>query len=495
MELVLSVDVGTTNIKAGVVDENGKILSFARKEIQLETSSQGMAEHDPEEIFKNFTQVCRKVSKNYRKKIKFLTISSYQLGLIALDKNLKPLTKLITLLDTRPQETFAKLKNKCNYEKIYKNTGCPPFPQYPFSKIFWLKEKKKDVFNRTRYFLSSKDYIIYRLCGEIITEPSISSATQLMNIHKVEWDDYATEILGIEKKQLPQIVPSEKNFCKLPTSTKHLLGLTEDIFLLPGVYDGGALVIGTGGFYNKIATINIGTTAMFRTLSNAPVLDKSNSMRLQTYYLCYGKWITGAGLNNAGNAIEWVRKIFSIKKHSILFSLARKAHNNNDGSKNKLYFLPYFTGERDPRIGSMASGIIYGLRQHHNVGNIILSLLEGIGYSLRTIYDSMAENNIEIKKARIGGSVARNPFFIEIISNILNLPIEIPKCVEPTLIGNAILCLTANGRYPDIYSASGNIKVLRRKEEIKPSKKDVQFYDTCYQRFLNLIEKINMTNL
>jgi gluconokinase len=190
-DLILAVDIGTTNIKAGVIDSEGNMLRMKSKELTIEKDETGKAEHNPEEVFNTFISICREVSQGYEDKISLLVPSSYMFALLPVDKNLRPLTGIITLLDTRSKETFDEVYKVVDFEELYKRTGCPPPFHYPFAKIYWLKKKKKELFDEARYYLYSKSFIISRLINKLYSEASISSATQLMNIHNLEWDPYA----------------------------------------------------------------------------------------------------------------------------------------------------------------------------------------------------------------------------------------------------------------------------------------------------------------
>jgi len=487
-DLILSVDIGTTNIKCGVINDRGNVVSFGEKKQLLLRNKDGTAEHDPEKLYSDFIYLVGKVIKGYEDRIQVISLASYQIGFIVLDRNFLPITNILTLLDTRAQETFLELKNKCNFKKIYQNTGCPPFAHYSFSRIFWLRERKKEIFKKARYFLSSKDYILFRLTGEIITEPSVSSATQIMNIHSVSWDRDVLEFLEIDQKQLPQIVSGEKIFKEINLCTKRKLGFKKNVYVVPGLYDGGALIIGMAGFDEKIGIINIGTSAMFRTSCDKVILDKSDMARLQTYYLCSGKWITGAGLNNAGNILEWLKNNFKIPSYSKLFSMAEeiKKYSYSDN----LFFLPYLTGERNPQLGSSASGVIYGLREYHKLNNIILSLIEGIGYSLKLIEKTLYENGVKIKEIRIGGSITKSVFWMQILSDILNLPIRTSKNKQSSLVGLGILGFVAIKKYSNLQEAIQ--KMVKLKDIIKPYFKNVKNYNKKFISFSKLLNILHI---
>ncbi|PIU52029.1 carbohydrate kinase, partial [Candidatus Desantisbacteria bacterium CG07_land_8_20_14_0_80_39_15] len=205
MDKILVVDIGTTNLKAGIVNEIGKVFSYAEEGIKFYRPEKGAVEHNPEELYSTFKRVCRKAASGFEDDISLIVLSTYLCGFLPVDKHIKPLCGIATILDTRCKNAAEYLNEKYDVQRIYRRTGCPPSFIYALPKIFWLKEKKPKVFSKTRYFLSSKDYIIYRLTGEICTEPSLASATQMFNIHSLDWDDYVLDIAGINRKNLPPV--------------------------------------------------------------------------------------------------------------------------------------------------------------------------------------------------------------------------------------------------------------------------------------------------
>ncbi len=483
MNLVLVVDIGTTNIKAAVIDKEGQFLSFSENELEIERDASGAVEHNPDKLYKNFLRLSQQVLQGFEDKVSALSICSYQFGLLPISKSGKPLMGMMTLLDTRAKEIIDKLKEKYDLRKLYQNTGCPPLFQYPLAKIFWLKERKKEIFKDTSYFLSSpKDYIIYRLLGKPFTEPSIASATQLFNIHTLSWDDYALAGVDIERNKLPSVVPSEQILCELSLRVCKKLGLKRKVFLVPGVYDGGGVALGLGGWSEKSGIINVGTSAMLRVFSSTALLD--STMRLQTYYLCNGKWLTGAGINNAGSVFKWFQENIGIGDYNSLIAQAGKVKACSEG----VFFLPYLTGERDPYIGSSASGVIFGIRGYHTQSHLIRALLEGVAYSLGLIKDSLGKNGVRMKEVRVGGGGAKSILWCRIFADVLNLPVRRFKKMNASLMGGAILTYVAVGVYKGIKEATE--KMVRLEKAISPNSENVKVYKEGFAFYKRLVKHI-----
>ncbi|MGC8977303.1 MAG: gluconokinase [Candidatus Ratteibacteria bacterium] len=486
--LILAVDVGTTNIKAGIINEEGKILRIITKEIEIEKDDKGKAEHNPERLFQDFISICRAVSIGYEKMVSYLVLSSYQFGLLPVDKDFKPLSGIITLLDLRPREIFKELIRKIEVMNFYKRVGSPPLFISPFNKIYWLKKKRKEIFKKARYFLGSKDYLLLRLLGKPYTEPSLSSATQLMNINNLKWDYYSLNTLGIEEKNLPEICSSEEIIGELTKEIRREIGLKRNVYVIPGVYDGGAIGLGIGAFEDTVGIMNIGTTAMLRITYPQPVIDRDKRMRFQAFFLCSNKWFIGGAINNAGIILKWFRdNIFNLS-YDKLSSLAEEVETNN------LYFFPFITGERYPEIGNIASGVLWGLRSFHTRNHMIRAAMEGVAYTLRMAFEALKENGIEMKKLRAGGGGTRSSVWMEIFSSVFNMPIEVTEYDEPGLLGLGLLVLYVTKRFNDLHEATKNVvkisKIYYPKEHLKEKyQKGYEFYKFLLKNFSHAFKK------
>jgi len=263
MGLILSIDLGTTNLKAGVVRKDGEILTLARRQLDVERPTQRAAEHCPRKLMKLLTELCKEVSENYRKEISLISVSTYQFGLILLDRNYEPITGITTLLETRARLTHERFSELFSPVELYERTGCPPFTQYPLARLFYLREREPEVLEKAAHILSAKAYLLFKLTGQLITDPSTDSASQMLNIHTQDWDAPTLETIGLDRSLFPEVVEPHKDAIPLVSELREEIGLSPKVKVLPGVYDAGALVAALGGLEPRVGTANLGTTGFF----------------------------------------------------------------------------------------------------------------------------------------------------------------------------------------------------------------------------------------
>lgn len=477
---ILAVDVGTTNLKAGIVRADGRVLRVVQRELPLMRDESGRAEHDPHGLWDAFREVCRQACEGYGAQTGALVLSAYQLSLLAVDEGGEPLSAIITLLDTRPQQTFPQLLERVDVHHLYRRTGCPPLFHYPLSKIFWLQSTHPDVFARARWLVGVKDYLIHRLTGQWVTEASLGTATQLMNLHTLRWDEYALGVLALEAERLPTPVPAEEVLAELLPAVCAQLGMAPGCRLVPGVYDGGAVAIGIGAMPERTSAINLGTTAMLRAALPQPILDSDPAMRLQTCYLACGRWFPGGAINNAGVTLRWLRDNVL---HIDYETMNREAEAVTDSAG--LFFLPFLSGERNPQIGNSASGVFFGLRGYHGRGHIVRAVMEGVGFALRIVADALQQNGVTPAEVRIGGGGSRSSLWLQTMANILGVPLQVSRVEEPGLVGSAILGYTALGVYPDVVQATQ--AMVQPGRRYVPDARAVEEYQKKYAFFRRLM--------
>jgi gluconokinase len=490
MKYVLVLDVGTTNMKVAIVNEKGDIISQEVKKINLIQSAEGAAEHDPQELWANFLDISKKIITKFEGDISLLIFSGYQFGFLPIDKKGNPLMNMVTLLDTRSQNIMNEVEERFSFEEIYQKTGCPPAFNYTIARILWLKKEKPEIFARTYKFLDIKSFFTFKLTGKYYTEPSLASVTQLLDIKTQKWDEELIKRLGIDKDQLPDLVPGNVIVDTVKKEIAKEMGLEKEVPIMLGVYDGGAMILGMGG-YKKSAVCNLGTTAMFRSAYNEPLLDKIGQYRLQTYALLPGMWAIGGAVNNAGVVLEWFRN--NIANGMSYDQINEEALKVKAGSEGLICF-PFLTGERDPRIGSLSTGSFFGLKTFHKLSHMARSIYEGVGYGLNMIKTALEENDVNLRRLTVGGSGSKSDVWIQILADIFNIPVTKSKTENATLIGESMVAFSQLGVYNDIEQA-GEV-MIKLGKCFEPQTSSVKTYEAYYNFFVQMIQNYrDMYNL
>lgn len=480
MALVIAIDLGSTNLKVGLINEECKLLSLRSGAVTTFSQEPGSAEHHPDEIRNLVLRLIKEVLTGQQaEEVRYIISSTYHFGLVMLDEERSPLTGITLLSDTRSQSTFAEFVQNYADMAVYEKTGCPLISQYVLPRLFFFLKKNPELLTRAKYFLDAKAFLFEWLTGKAVTDYSTAASTQLFNVHDYNWDNRILSSLGLSAEQFPNIEDGTEFSAPLLPEIQHQLGLNREIKVILGVYDGAALGVGLSGLRQGVGLVNVGTTAMLRIPGDKPAFDNSENKRIQAYPFNSNIFLNGGALNNAALPLDWMRRnLFDINPQDI-----RVVPKTNEPP---LISLPYLTGERDSKTGPFASGVFFGIRRNHTREDFAQSVLEGVAYSMRYLYDALKENNLLMKEIRMGGGGVNIKAWPQIFADVLGVPVVISSGKELGLIGNAMIALTAGGHFGGLEEAA---KVVSGNGmSIEPNQSSTKIHDKNYAFFKKLRE-------
>lgn len=478
--MILAIDVGTTNLKAAVLDASGSAVAHTQRELPLSGSEPGAAEHGALNFRALLVEACREVISRSPDAIKLVVLSSYQMGLMIADQNLAPKTGMLTLVDTRARGSMAELRERFPPEEIYRRAGSPPFLQAPLAKLFYLRNARPELFADGAMVLDSKSYLLSILCGAAVTDTGIASATEFYDIHRLQWNRELLGQLGVAAESLPEVVDGTKHRLPMLDTIADELGLPRAVPVLTGVYDGGAVGIGLGAMQSGIAVSNVGTSGMMRALFSSAALDPTPAMRTQAYVLMPGGYFIGAALNNAALTLRWLKERVFGRDYQELTAALETTPPGADG----LLFLPYLSGEREWKRGETMSAGFFGLREAHGAAHMIRAVYEGVVFSFCEVMHTLRENGITVDALRLGGGGARITPWVQIFADVLGVPIRVSNSKDDALMGNAILGMTALGEFRSLNEASQ--AMLSLGSAIEPRSALRAVYQDAYGKFARM---------
>lgn len=486
---LLSVDIGTSATKAVLFNQMLEVVSIARRQYPIHNPHRGWSEQDPEEIVEAVVQAIRQSIENLpgRDKVSVISFSSQQYSLMAVNSNGRPLTNSLTWSDTRSAEIAEKFRKSPQADEIYAKTACPIDAIYPLSKIGWLQEHQE--FETGTRFISIKEYVLFRLTGHLIVDWSTASATGMFNIHKNQWDQAALGLLGITSANLSELV-SPRTI--LPGIKKEFLtatGLAIGTPLVIGGGDGPLANLGVGATRPDILAINVGTSAAARCAITKPKVDPKG--RLWTYVADEGLWVLGGIVSSGGLVYRWWIENSSpceAKSESDQLLPAgmeaadRQAAATPPGSEG-LLFIPYLGGEQCPNWHPHTRGSFFGLDFRHQRGHMTRAVLEGITRSLYRVAEQIQGMlGHPFREIRVTGGLTQSPVWLQVAADMFGVPVVVPKSIEGSARGAAILGGLALGFWsaPDQVNESFEADGL-----IAPRPEVHEFYEAQYGLFLN----------
>ena len=453
---ILSIDQGTTSTRSILFDLKGKPVFVSQKEFKQYYPKDGWVEHNPEEIWVTTKKVIKEIiNKNKKIKGNILTIgitNQRETTLLWDSKTGKCIYNAIVWQDRRTTNLCNKLKKKGLENLIKSRTGLLLDPYFSATKIKWIIENiplAKKLLKKDRLLFGTIDtYLIWKLTkGKIhATDSTNASRTMLFNIKKNCWDKKILKLLKIPESILPNVKNSADNFGFTDKS------ITKKSYPINGVIgDQQAATVGQSCFQKGSTKITFGTGAFIIMNTGNNKINSKNKLLSTICYRINNRttFALEGSIFIAGASVQWLRdKLKIIKSAKITEKISKKQINNNN-----VYLVPAFTGLGAPYWKPNVRGILTGLTRDTGRNEIIRATLESVAYQTSDLLNAMKKDGLKPSVIKVDGGMANNYWFIQFLTDILNIKVLKPKVYETTSLGAAVMA----GYYIGVYKSLSDI--------------------------------------
>ncbi len=422
---------------------------MVKNERTVEITEDGGAEINANEAFAQVVQAIDDVFNKCNAEIgetEYVAASCFWHSLIGIDENGEPTTPVFTWAETRPADFVQKLRDDLSEKEIHNRTGARFHSSYWTAKLLWLRNEKKEIFEKTAKWLSFSDYVALKIFGEGKTSISMASGTGIFDIRKNVWDEELLEYLKIKHENLPEIVEKDEETFQLNEEYSKRWGKLKNAKWFPAIGDGAANNIGANCLKKEKAALMIGTSGAMRVAFEGEIPEKIPS-GLWCYRIDRKRVIIGGALSDGGGLYYWLKKNFRLKKNDDKTE-AKIAKRMPDG--HGITFLPFLAGERSTGYHENASGAVLGLKSAHDKIDIVQAALEAVAYRFAEIYDQLNEVG-EIKEIiASGGALRESPVWTQIICDVFGQNMNLPDTHEASSRGAILLALETAGKIKEI---------------------------------------------
>lgn len=447
---IVALDQGTTSSRAVVMDHDANIVSVSQREFEQIYPRPGWVEHDPMEIWASqsstLVEVLAKADIS-SDEIAAIGITNQRETAIVWERETgKPIYNAIVWQCRRTAEICEQLKRDGMEEYIRKATGLVVDPYFSGTKVKWILDHVEGARERAKrgelLFGTVDTWLIWKMTqGRVhVTDYTNASRTMLFNIHELDWDDKMLDALDIPRAMLPEVRKSSEVYGQTNIGGKGgtripIAGIAGDqqaaLFGQLCVKEGMAKnTYGTGCFM----LMNTGDKPVFS--ENGLVTTIAWGLNGQVTYALEGSIFV------AGAAIQWLRdEMRLIDSSPDSEYMATKVPDTNG-----CYVVPAFTGLGAPHWDQYARGIIVGLTRGVNKYHIIRATLDSLCYQTNDVLRAMeADSGIRLAALKVDGGACANNYLMQTQADIINAPVQRPRCVETTAMGAAYLAGLAVG--------------------------------------------------
>lgn len=479
--MYIGIDLGTSSIKALLVDVNGNILNEASKTYPLYLTKDNWSEQNPEDWYEAALEVLKKVTENH-KDINAISFSGQMHGMVLLDKNDEVIRPAILWNDQRTSEEVDYLNEVIGKEKLLKYTGNIAVTGFTAPKILWMYNNEKENFDKIAKIMLPKDYLIYKFSNIFATDYSDASGTLYFDVEKKTYSKEMLKILNIDESKLPKAYDSFHVVGYLNDEIKALCQLNGNIKIAPGGGDQAIGAVGTGVVSDGEINISLGTSGVVFAASKNYFVDEKSYMH--SFAHANGFYhIMGVTLSAAGS-LQWWRDNFSPDiKFSQIFDDVKETE-----IEDSLIFLPYLTGERSPINDPYAQSAFIGAKMTHKKKHFSRAVVEGITFSLRQCFDLIKALGVSPNRIKLTGGGAREPFWAQMIADIFNSNIETIKAQEGPAYGAAIIAMVSDNVFDSVETACE--KLIQTDKTYIPNAQNTKLYEQKYLKYLDLYPRL-----
>lgn len=458
MKYLIGLDIGTTAVKAMIVDIHGNVVVKSSKAYNLIFPHAGWVEQDPEEMWQAVVSAIETLLTLFhgdRKDILSLSLSTQRDTLICVDANNQPVRNAITWMDSRSTAECAELSSLFGANRVYDITGVGVSTIWTFAFILWMRAHEPENFARTACFGLVHDFIMCRLgAQEHYLDVSNACQTMLYDYRSNVWSQELMTYGGLSEDKLPHLVAPGISIGTIDPTLAQRWQLSTDLRLISGGGDQQCAALGSGAVQAGDVEIGIGTAANLLALSDVSISDPLQRM------ICHraaiqDKFVLEGAMLAMGRMIEWMRA--EIFPYANLIEIDALINEQSKPGAAGLIALPHFEGAACPYWNSQATGALLGLRLSTSKADIARALMESTGFEIKKSLDLLNEFGIHPSSLRISGGASRSAVWMQLLADILEVDVEIPAESDCAALGAALLAGLGCQIFTDIADAAKSL--------------------------------------
>ncbi len=419
----LGVDVGTGGSRAILLDSSGEeaaAVSVAHEEMMMEQPL--WAEQRPENWADAAFQAIRGALARAGitgHQVRGVGLSGQMHGLVILDRNHEVIRPALIWCDQRSQPQVDWINQRLGTAKVLEHTANPVLTGFTLPKLLWVRDHEPQRFGSLRHVLLPKDYVRFRLTGELATEVSDASGTAMFDVVRRCWSFEMMDGLELDRSILPPAYESADVTGTISERAAALTGLAPGTPVAGGAGDQAASAVGNGVVEPGAVSCTLGTSGVIFAHMDRVAYDPHG--RVHTFcHAVRDKWHVMGVTQGAGLSLQWFRNQFA--PGTSYDELLAEAAQSPPGARG-LYWLPYLMGERTPHLDAGARGGWIGVTAKHTRADMIRALIEGVTYSQKDGLDLVAALGVNVTSVRASGGGARSPLWRQIMADVFGKPV------------------------------------------------------------------------
>ena len=494
---LLGIDIGTSAVKAVVIDVDGSVIAQAAYAHDLHSLNAGWAEEDPQDWWQNTIRAiddCLSHPSVSPKAVKGVGVTGMVPAIVLLGKNGDPLRYSIQQNDARTGGEISEFNQRIDPDRFFAITGSSLSQQSVGPKLVWLMRHEPEVWSQVWRVMGSYDYINFCLTGAESLESNWALESGLYDINQGDWSDELLAIFDLQRGLFPPVRnPSEV----IGTIGSKASGLTELIIgtsVVAGSADHVAAALAAGLKDDGDLLLKFGSAGDILYSTCQAVLDQRLFI---DYHDIPGKFLLNGCMATSGSLLRWFVNQFcqvdvaeadaaGMDEFEYLNFKAEKIPAGCEG----VIVLPYFLGEKTPIFDPHARGIFYGMTLYHTRDHLYRAVMEAVVFGFKHHVMVLEEKGLKINRVIVSEGGAKSRLWRQIAADVLNRPVIYLR-ENP---GAALAAAFIAGMGADVFNAWDEIEKFITVESItEPLAENQAVYEKNFRTYLALYENLKAT--
>lgn len=414
--MYLGIDLGTSGVKALLMDEAGRVIGSNTQHLTVQRPESGWSEQDPEAWVNATAAAMDELHAEFGLgAVQGIGLSGQMHGAVVLDKGGAVLRPAILWNDSRSHAEATVLDADPRFRAI---SGNIVFPGFTAPKLVWMARHEPELFDQVATVLLPKDYLRLWLTGERVGEMSDASGTSWLDVAHRAWSPDLLAASGMRADQMPELVEGSAPSGKLRAELASRWGMAEAV-VAGGAGDNAASAVGAGIVGPGQGFVSLGTSGVLFAASDHYLPMPESAVHAFCHALP-GRWHQMGVILSASAALEWLAGIFGEKPAALTASLGVLK------PPGELTFLPYLSGERTPHNDPFLRGLFAGISPATDREAMTRAVLEGVAYALADNLAALRQAGASPEALLALGGGARSDYWLKVIATVLDMPVLVP---------------------------------------------------------------------
>jgi xylulokinase len=417
--LFLGLDIGTSSVKAVLVDGEDRLLATASEPLEISRPLPGWSEQNPQDWWQATLSAIDRIATEAPAalaEVRGIGLSGQMHGAVLLGRDGSVLRPAILWNDGRSAEECRELEER--FPALHAIAGNLAMPGFTAPKLLWVRKHEPEIFGRIARVVLPKSYVRWRLAGTFVEDMSDASGTLWLDVAARDWSDEALAATFLSREQMPGLVEGTAPAGELRADLVRRWGMRRAPAIAGGAGDNAASAVGLGAVAPGSAFLSLGTSGVLWATTARFAPNPAGAV----HAFCHAvpdTWHQMGVILSAASSLSWLAGLLGASEADLLAALGEERQG-----PSPVTFLPYLGGERTPHNDSSARGVFLGLAHETDRADLVQAVLEGVAFAFRDCLEALNAAGTSIATADVVGGGARSRAWIAILADVLGIPLN-----------------------------------------------------------------------